>query len=64
MSYLSRETTIYSDYNLELIEILVKQTLIQCHGNFIEVEKLQLLEIDISRNYSYKVLGVLRGDLI
>ena len=36
--------------------------LIQCHGNCIEVEKLQLkLKINIIRNYSLINLGVLGG---
>ena len=36
--------------------------LIQCHGNYMEVEKFNyMLEINILRNFSQKDLGVLRG---
>ena len=37
--------------------------LIQCHGNYMEIEKKsnKMLEIDILRNSSQKHLGVLRG---
>ena len=39
-------------------------SLIQCHGNFSEVEIFYyMLEIDISRNYTQKDLGVLKGDI-
>ena len=47
-----------------LIEIK-HNILIQCHGNYIEVEDLKcMLEIDILRKYLLENLGVLRGDFL
>ena len=56
--------TLITIMNMYLLVEIWHYILIQCHGDFVEVEKNQLymLEIDILRNYQQKILGVLRDD--
>ena len=56
MSYLSRETTTYLEYNHKLVISYIEirhDILLQCHGIYIGVKKFNYeFENDILRNYS------------
>ena len=44
-------------------DLFMQLVVIQCHWNYIEVRKFNyMLEIEIFRNFSKNVLGILRGD--
>ena len=50
--------------NMYLLNEIKHNVHIQCHWNLIELEKFNdMLEIDISRNSSLIVLGVMKGDI-